>query len=282
MMIKYTHPHFYWIAVLLIWAVAHLSTAQAAMKDYQLEFKPDASTVSLGEPVLINLTVRNTGAVPLHLDFGLEGSSNVTFSVMRVGDIGFVEHTYPVREGIQSIGKVALAMGQSYSSQLILDKWSVSLSPGNYIIRPQIKVMYEFQSSDLSEAVYDDIQLTVTPRSEDRLEKRITYFAQKTNSESYAEQEHAGQVLGHFRDKAAIDALSIMLKSDQHMLVRFAADGLSRLEYIDAVKALLKNRNGPHNSSNTYIDYTLSNILEQTKDAITADLIRSTLKTDIR
>ena len=120
----------------LILTAAENSGAQS---NNPVSVAPEKQTLSSGEPVLMQVHVKNTASVPLEIDLGLNGKDNILIVVTQP-DGKRIEKPQPVpRNGVAFFGWQHLEGGQEYSEVLVLNEWFEFKQVGRYQIQVRLR-----------------------------------------------------------------------------------------------------------------------------------------------
>lgn len=166
----------HYIIVLLIviaCALASPSFADALNeKKLAIEFNMTYNKISLNEPILINLVIKNHHSEPVEFNLGSDGVGSFEFSIHKQGSPSAKHYKYPSPWGTSRTGLRQLAPGEIYTDTLIVNKWFSADTPGLYKITPQIVAPLSTTLSNKNQLTKATIQLQITPRNAERLKRR--------------------------------------------------------------------------------------------------------------
>jgi len=95
--------------------------------------KANKETYYPGEPVLLTLTIRNTGDREEKVDFGMDGIEAFSMEIRDSSDNIVAERGHIQRFGLSRVGTLTLRAGARKQKVVVLNQWcSTLLAPGKY------------------------------------------------------------------------------------------------------------------------------------------------------
>lgn len=225
-------------AILALFCSANEASAQVR-RSVSAKITPEQINVSLHEPVVALLTVKNELAKPLLVDLGDDRISNI--AVNAVFPDGSETHSrVPLHQGLAGLGRVTLPSEQSYSQVLVLDTWLAFHEIGLYKLRIEI----------LSPAVVSDGNSTsilplfatvkVGNRDEQRLTKLCTDLLQSlSNAKSYEDARRQAVLLSRVQDPIAVPFMQQAMNETSYPIQSIVVNGLESVGTPEAVRALV-------------------------------------------
>jgi hypothetical protein len=217
-----------------------LASGAAQVAD-RLEFTLPSS-ITQGEPVMLDVLVKNETAVPWIVDFGFSYVENFRFSVTSAG--APAREVRPLgRDGFQPTGRVEIPAHQSGSAFIAMNEWIDLRRPGNYTVAIRflgsITVNGRALVLDRTPVVRE---LKILPRDEAVLRRRCEEFLAVIKSGS--DRERVVLALSFTTDPIAVPFL---LESAEHRgLAIEEVAGLERIGGDAARSALEKLAKGPN------------------------------------
>src|ERR1043166_801588 len=101
--------------------------------------------ITLHEPVLVELRVRNDLEEPITFDLGYNRTANLQFGIQRPDG----QTATPVRHmepGLGRLRRISLSPGKAYQQRVLLNEWFDFSSPGNYQIEAKLKIPVQLAS----------------------------------------------------------------------------------------------------------------------------------------
>ncbi len=176
-----------------------------------MSLRPLRESVSLGEPVLAELTITNEGAGAVELDLGRNQKEKL---VITVNDKRTSSPGLPPGGGISFPGGVELAGGESYSQILLLNEWTSFEEEGSYRLRLSLEVPHQTVVS--GGALAAEAVISVVPRDPVRLAATCESLASQAAKPDAAVSSHGGRALSYVSDPACLPALARAVRESPH------------------------------------------------------------------
>ena len=201
--------------------------------------------LSLHEPVILNLAVKNGSQQPVTLDLGQDRKEAFSITVTRP-DGQRVQLPPLQREGISLIGTISLAAQQTYTQHLLLDEWYKFDAPGTYEVGVRLANPVRSQSGAMVQEPSEfSVKLEIGARDVERLKQRAESLAARaSNKASYEEAAEAALTLGHITDPVAVPYLEQVLTANT-MVRPIVIKGLERNASSEAVRVLASMLDDP-------------------------------------
>lgn len=198
----------------------------------------EKQTVSLGEPVLIQIHVKNTSSVPLELDLGLNGKDNI-FIVVTQPDGKRIEKPQPVpRNGVAFFGWQRLESGQEYSEALVLNEWFEFKQVGRYLIQVQLREPATIGAEKIAAGLFV-LNLDVTPSNTEELLGTCKDLLARARHHQSAQDNIAAESALRYIDDPAMLQFWMERSADKSPTIReIAFSNMARIGSVDAVEAL--------------------------------------------
>lgn len=218
------------VTLMLLLVLPRLCAAQER-GHLDVSWQMQEPALSLHEPVVVVLTVRNRSGESAGFDLGRNGKENLQFTIRTArGELMKVARVR-VEEGIAFPGEVALAPAGVYSREIVLNEWYTFESPGRYLVDGQLLAI-------TNEA--GRMELEILPRDAARLRAVCERLAGRAiNTHVYDSASEAAQALSYVNDPVAIPFLKKVLEESFHGK-KHAIEGLERIATSAAVDVLVK------------------------------------------
>ena len=126
-------------SVTLVWALlmAFSTTSSSQTSLAGLAYSLESDAVSAREPVGLSVTVSNKSDQAIAVDFGREGTQNLTFSVLSP-DGSTKTIVPPLRKGLAPRGDFKILPGKSLAKHIVLNEWFDFTAVGQYRIEVRL------------------------------------------------------------------------------------------------------------------------------------------------
>lgn len=223
------------VVVLLCMANSMADEAKTAAVDF---FLP-STTLSLHEPVIVTVKVRNSGTKPITLHLGRDRKTGFIIGLTPPNKTHIVL-TNPEPKGIYDLGDVEVQAGETFTQRLHMNQWYDFAATGTYLIdiRMLQPPMAE-QGSRRMEATTFRGSFEIGPRENTKIASACERLvAEIKNSESAAEWAEAATELSYIGDPVAVPYIQEAM--DQQPMVAYTlAYGLAKIGNDAAAGALL-------------------------------------------
>lgn len=190
-----------------------------------------SDTVTLHEPIYVQLSIRNDLANPVQLDLGRDRAANVVFRIAnpRQHESHLAELS---RGGFGGSGKVQLDPGTTFQETIILNEWHQFGVPGTYRIEPEIVSRSLFPGRMPLGIVTQPTTmiLGINPRDPERLKSICEELASKTlAAQDMTKQEQYVRPLSYIEDLVAVPSLARVAAQALPSTRERAISGLARI-----------------------------------------------------
>lgn len=249
------------------------STAEKP-KTVAVDFSLLFTTLSLHEPVVVRVRVRNSGMEPITLHLGRNRKTGYVVGLTTPGHT-HVTLTNPEPRGIYDVGDVVVPPGETFIQRLHMNQWYDFSSEGTYLI--DIRML----QPPMTEKGYRTVEnltfsgtFEIGPRDSTKIAAACDRLAAEIrNSESAEEWVEAATELSYIRDPVAVRYIQQAM--DQQPAVAFIlADGLGKIGNDAAAEALLTElRSTNHRTAEAAL-----NALTEMQNTISNPNLRETVK----
>jgi hypothetical protein len=201
-----------------------------------------SSSVTLHEPVVVNLSIHNDLAEEASIDLGYDREGNFEFSIVQPDGSTVRPPHLPRHNGISRIGKVRLRPAETYWQRLLLNKWYPFSIVGNYRVVLTLATAVGKNSGPLAKAEFSQqLTLEVGERDEKRLEsvcEGLTRAAMLTNADTALD---AAKSLSYVEDVVAVPYLARLTRQGPFVVVTkyIALQGLGRVARVQSVETVV-------------------------------------------
>lgn len=255
--------------VLMCAATSFLMAMSAAASGIELHLTLDRQAVTLHEPVVANLSIRNSSAGHMRLNLGTNGNQYVGVWIKHPSGEQSSVGGLPAPEGFAAVVNVPLGPGDTHTQQLILDAWHSFDAAGEYELMANLEAAAVADTDAPQSLVSEKVQLTVTPRNAKQLSDRAKILlADVLGAPNLAQAAEKATVLSYFVDPIAVPALTQLLA--QNDLIRaIAIDGLIRIGSEESVAALEDNLGRYGDDGDSVLRMGLYRIAHSAADPVT-------------
>ena len=102
-------------------------------EDVIVSFTPKTSSVTLHEPIFVDLFIHNRLGEEIQFDLGHDRKSNLQFVITRPNG-SIVRIPQLSKEDVSRIGKIVLGNRETYGQRLLLNQWYDFTTTGEYKI----------------------------------------------------------------------------------------------------------------------------------------------------
>ena len=174
-----------------------------------ISFALQNSSVTLHEPVVVDVSIHNDLADEVSVDLGYDREGNFKFSILQSDGSMTRPQDLPWRNGISRPGQLQLPPGQTHWQRLLVDKWYAFSKPGSYGIALTLVTTIRKNSGPPAKAEFSEqLTLKVKERDEKRLEQvceHLSTAAMLMNAETALDAAHA---LSYVQDVVAVPYLA--------------------------------------------------------------------------
>jgi hypothetical protein len=208
----------------------------------EVSFALQSSSVTLHEPVVVNLSIHNGLAEEASIDFGYDREGNFDFSIVQPDGSTIRLPRLPRRNGMSRLAQLQLRSGETYGQKLLLNKWYAFSEPGDYRILLTLATAVSENSGVPAKAEFSQqLTLVVGERDEKRLEELcegLARAAMMTNAETALD---AAKSLSYVEDVVAIPYLARLTREGASVVVTkdIALRGLGRVASVLGVETVV-------------------------------------------
>jgi hypothetical protein len=245
--------------------VSTLAKAQnpGSLVSYRLE----RVAISVGGPVLADVSLKNSTSQPMDVNLGGNGNENIAISITEPDGQQIERSPADQRNKITFPGDVHLEPGESYKETVVLNEWFNFDQIGVYTIEMGLK-------SDSQPRIV--LHLQVTDRDAAEMESVCSELLSRiTQHLSVQDSIAAARALGYINDPIVVSPWATLLNNPGY--VDLAISGLSRIGNADAARALISKLNIPDVQARSRIRFALQAIANETTDEGLKQNIRDAL-----
>jgi len=247
-----------------------LYTPPAAHAEYPaglVSFRFEKGSLGKGEPVMADVTLRDTLSKPIDIDLGGDGYGNIAISIVNPEGQRIDRGPIDGRNRLVFSGRVHLEPGETYRETLVLNEWFEFGEIGHYT------VTFGLNSESAPPVA---LPLEVKPRDEAELKELCSELVSRVMDTRLAlDSLAASKALSFVQDPIAIPSWVQLLKRPGY--VDSAIAGLARIGSADAARALISNLGLPDEHTRSSIRSTLEAMADQTTDEDLRQNIRGAL-----
>ncbi len=232
--------------VVLLALYASLLTSRSSSADEILKVNLVRSTISLHEPIQLQIMATNPTKRPIILDFGQPEPSSFSFEVIPGGK-GIVRRLPSPLGAIafSAGGEVTLAGGESYETKILLNDWLAFKTPGEFRLVVRFSGKVTSQGADLSIQRRFVLPLEITARDPELLMRLCRGLGEEAcQSRDLKAAQNAAKALSWIDDPAAIPTLERVLRCG-YIERALAIRGLKRIGTREAIIPLIDAGRSP-------------------------------------
>jgi hypothetical protein len=221
------------VAALAIgWSICADAVAQTpgVIASYSLA----SPSITVGEPVFLNVELRNESDSQITIDLGLNRKQNFSFHVV-FPDGTTSDLSLPQKEEFAEAGRMSMQPWRQYTDTLVLNEWISIARTGIYRVTVTLS---EDEAHTRSTVPPYQFVFEVLARDETKLRAVCERLSEQVrNSRSVREAQYAALALSFVNDSVAVPFLANALASGRSVEIQAIA-GLERIGDIGAVQAL--------------------------------------------
>jgi hypothetical protein len=244
-------------------------------KTVVIDYSVPSAALSLHEPVVLLVKVRNNGAESITLRLGRDRKTGYNLGLTPPGKT-HMTLTNPEPRGIYDKGDVSVPAGGTFTQRLLLNEWYDFSTAGKYFIDIRMMEPPRAGNSPMVSARDSGFRgsFEIGLRNSAKIRAACERLASEIkNASSYAEWAEAAAELSYVGDPVAVAYLQQAM--DQQPMVAYTlADGLAKVGNDAAVEALLTELVNSHPS----VADAARNALIGIQDAIPNQNLRETVK----
>jgi hypothetical protein len=228
------------LAMLLVCVAAGATQPTSGVISVQLE-RP---TISLGEPVLMQVRVDNRASGPLDLDLGGDGTENILISI--IGPDGKIRQKPPTirKEGVVFFGNVHLESGGSYVETVVLNQWFQFEETGRYEIKIALQSPLRIAGKNIPGGDFV-LPLEISPRNPSQLASACSQLVSRIHAEGSAQDSlSAALALSFVHDSIVVPYWAQVLEQPGFAHDK-AISSLANVGNSEAVAVLVRSLQSP-------------------------------------
>lgn len=268
--------------IVVLFLMVGASGSYGVTNDLDVSFVLRNSSISLHEPVIVDLFVRNGTSSVVEFNLGFNRKENLEFFLAPPG-AARVKLLSPSREGLGRAGKVSLPSGDVYKQMIVLNERFPFSEVGQYDIVARVATMVTDSSGgQIAIPSAQALHLEIVARNPGRLRKickELSYVA--TSAQNFIDASDAAVALRYIQDPVAIPYLAKVLDQGR-MTWRYAVEGLAAMETPDAVDVLITKLRNANGEVLDVVKGALRDLKEVTGDERIKHRIDSALRSEIR
>jgi hypothetical protein len=239
---------------------------------------PEAASLVVGEPLQVNLTLRNNSSEVLVADLGADRKEAITMHIHLPDGVEKDGRILP-HGGLSRIGKIRLQPGESYSQWIIVNDWFDISATGTYKISIELDNQVTLGSGATFNIGPVSMIATVLARSQEDLTKFCDDNLNRINTaDSYIEALNAAEVLSNVHDPVAIPYLKKAF-GNRYRLDALLVQDLEKIGTDDAIRTLVEVAEGGRTNDPTIVNAALQRLAGKTSDFSLRSRIREILNT---
>jgi hypothetical protein len=221
--------------------------------------------LTLHEPVLLILEIRNDSRESMHIDLGKDRKENFLFAITPPGG-GRIQLPQLRRSGFGRGGNVEIAGGDEYSQSIVLNEWYDFNEIGSYDIEMRFAKLVFTGDEVVGAREHFELRFDIGVRSEEVLMKRCeALVAGIESSNSYERWSEGALALSYIKDPIAIPYLKKILGANK-LVEPTAILGLERIGTPEAARALSSGLEITTNHASTLAKAALLRMESATSD----------------
>lgn len=241
------------------------ATTKAQEGALQINYSLLYDSVTLSEPVVMNITLHNQGDGPLRPDLGLDKIGALYLSVSDANGTRVVHP--PAPPSVVAGGKVSLGPGDTYQYQVMVSQWTAFDAVGTYAI--MLHIQGDLGLDGMARVNIQNTPVTLTVISVDdlsQLRDHCTAAAkQLEDAIDYRQAMQAANYLAHVNNPAAVPFISEGLLS-KYKVAGMLVSGLERIGDASAVDALVQAMHAQNSETATVAKSALLRLQKATQD----------------
>jgi len=229
--------------------------ATAEDSGYQLSYRLERTSVGRGQPVLLDVSIKNTSSRPVGIDLGGNGNENIVISIINPDGRRIDRLPTDRRNRIVFFGGVHLGPQESYRGTLVLNQWFEFGEEGSYVINIGLK----------SAQAPATLHLEVKARDATQLASFCSELLSRIQANTSAQDSLAAvQALSYVRDPVAVSAWGELLRRPD--LSMTAISNLADIGGYGATKVLISRLGASDEGTRSSIRSALQSIARNTPD----------------
>jgi len=249
----------------------YLCAAQSAFsgggQDGAVDYSLSPSRITLHEPVVLTLSIRNPSQETLSVDLGSNQQGNIEVT-MQQPDGSRTPPLRVVREGLGRVAKVRIPAGQTFQQKYVLDEWYQPDRPGRYRVEARLlgQASVRPDNAQSTATPVRSLDLEVLPMDPAHLKEVCEHLADAAiGARSFVDAELSAKALSYVRLPLAVPYLARVLHGSV-LAGPIAARGLGAIDSGEAVDALISGLTDPHEDTAVEAKAALREIWRRTHD----------------
>lgn len=195
------------------------------------------TSVTSGEPVLLQMQVKNVGGSPLEIDLGTNEEDGVLMSVIDPKGRRHEKPAPPIRQGMTFFGWRRLSAGEEYSKIFILNEWFEFKDSGQYLIQVRL-LKSPIAGSQPLQTGPSSMALEVTPYDSEKLANTcrnlVSLIRTRDTADQYIRAATAERALSYVHDPMVVAYWDQVLEYASHSAIA----SLYKIGNAEAVRVL--------------------------------------------
>lgn len=219
---------------------AHQFSHPQGQEAVTVSFSLSSPTYTAHEPIVLNLTIRNNLTQPVELNLGENREGGFVFTVKRPDGVLIQPRTAEDWGGFTRLGKFSVSPEETYTQQLLLNKWFEFSTPGRYEVTARLKRPIGIQAGGTTLTAWASrFIVEVVPRDTGRLKQVCDEFLAQIskNIAHYERAANAAVALSYVEDPIAVPYLEKAISANP-MVDNIMITGLARIGNKEAVRIL--------------------------------------------
>lgn len=236
---RFTHI----LRVLVLIAVVDCTTGavlNAQRPPVTVSWSAALERISLGEPVVLNLSVRNESSSTAVLDLGQDFTQGLRVTVIKPDGTTVPTPVKEASNGFHALGTVQINPGETYTREFVIDEWYQFDSIGKYEVQASLRFPIAVANLSFIPTSGTASTILIEPRDEAALRRRCDDLATRISMPRFVDDDgYAARALSAVRDPVAVPYLIRALYSDFPYGRSIAVRALTKFSTPEAIDGLI-------------------------------------------
>jgi len=193
-------------------------------------------TYMVGEPIMLGLTFRNTGAEPIRVDLGHLGRRTLEVTCNGQGYQSRLLDLYP--GGLSQIFRATLASGATYHHSILLNEWVSFDQAGTYNLRISYDGAKGFGPTRQEARAACDLTITVLPKGRLTAILKEWYHSSVESKNPLMKRQAAELAICYCGQEEALPFLSKLIDGYRHRLYNDLVEPFKGVRLVGTLAAL--------------------------------------------